>query len=94
MQESGRFKYKRAPPLDGQRVGSYQDGRPSLAILRIADKGVAGFDAEEFGKLKAMASDSVARLEGNAVISSSVDMDSVKSLSSKLHLCRPYSSDA
>ena len=63
-----------------------------LKDLEYAIYDRAGFDAGEFARLKAMASDSVARLEGNAAISSSVDMNSVKSLSSKLHLCEPYSS--
>ena len=64
-----------------------------LKSLECAIYDRAGFDAEEFAKLKAMASDSVARLLGNAAISSSGVMKSVKSLSSKLHLCAPYSSN-
>ena len=68
------------------------DCADNLEKLEYAIYDRAGFDAGEFAKLKAMASDSVARLLGNAAISSSGVMKSVKSLSSKLHLCEPYSS--
>ena len=70
------------------------DCADNLEKLEYAIYDRAGFDAGEFARLKAMASDSVTRLLGNAALVSSVDMKSVKSLSSKLHLCRPYSSDA
>lgn len=51
----------------------------------------AGFDTEEFARLKAMASDSLTRLLGNASLTSSTDIDSLKSLSNELYLWAPYS---
>ena len=65
-----------------------------LRDLEYAIYDRAGFDAEDFARLKAIASDSVTRLLGNAALVSEVDIKSVKSLSSELHLCAPYSSDA
>ena len=50
-----------------------------------------GYDLEEFERLKDMASDSLTRLLGKAALISSRDIGLLKSASSKLYLCTPYS---